>query len=223
MPAEPTSAAYAVLVVEDDPATRERLADAVRAHSELALQAAVGTCAQARVALARQAPRVLLVDLGLPDGDGTALIREAVRHGGTDAMVVTVFGDERHVVGALEAGATGYLLKDSALPDIAESILRLIHGESPISAKIARHLVRRFQPADTAPPAAGAPTLTDREHEVLELIARGYRYDEVALPLQMSTHTVASHIKHIYRKLAVRSRSEAVYEATNLGLIRLKP
>ena len=214
--------AHTVLVVEDDPVTRERLAAAIQSHPELKLLAAVGTCAEASAALAREAPRVLLVDLGLPDGDGVALIAAAARSGVTEAMVVTVFGDEQHVVAALEAGATGYLLKDSPLADIGEAVLRLIQGGSPISAKIARYLVRRLQ----RPVKAAAPrdehALTEREREVLEQIAKGFSYGEVAQSLQMSPHTVASHIKHIYRKLAVSSRGEAVFEAANLGLIRLK-
>lgn len=215
-------AAHTVIVVEDDPVTREHLAAAVRAHPELAVLAAVGSCAEARAALKQQAPRVLLVDLGLPDGDGATLIREATQQAGTDAMVVTVFGDERHVVTALEAGAAGYLLKDSPLADIAESVLRVIQGESPISAKIARYLVRRFQQPATEPPAVNSQTLTEREREVLHLLAKGFSYGEVAQSLEMSPHTVASHIKHIYRKLAVSSRGEAVFEAASLGLIRLK-
>lgn len=215
--------AHTVIVVEDDSVTRERLVAAIRAQPELTVLAAVGTCAEARVALQRQAPRVLLVDLGLPDGDGAALIREATRTGGTDAMVVTVFGDEQHVVAALEAGATGYLLKDSPLADIGEAVLRLIQGGSPISAKIARYLVRRFQPPPKPPSEPrDEQALTERELEVLEQIAKGFSYGEVAQSLQMSPHTVASHIKHIYRKLAVGSRGEAVFEAANLGLIRLK-
>lgn len=211
--------ANTVLVVEDDPVTRDYLAAAVSANAQLELLGAAGTCTEARARLQMRAPRVLLVDLGLPDGDGVDLIREVTRTADTDAMVVTVFGDERHVVAALEAGATGYLLKDSPLADIADAILRLIAGDSPISPKIARYLVRRFR---TSPPAHDADTivLTEREREVLDIMAKGFSYAEVARSLAMSPHTVGSHIKHIYRKLAVGSRGEAVYEATSLGLIR---
>lgn len=120
--------AHTVLIVEDDPVTREYLAAAVSAHPQLQLLAAAGTLTAAHDLLQSQRPRVLLVDLGLPDGDGIDLIRVATRNPETDAMVVTVFGDERHIVAALEAGATGYLLKDSALADIGDSILRLIEG-----------------------------------------------------------------------------------------------
>ncbi len=188
------------------------------------LLAAVGSCAEGLKCLALEAPRVLLTDLGLPDGSGISLIREASRHATTDSMVITVFGDERNVVAALEAGASGYLLKDSGAQDIGEAVLRLINGGSPISAKIARYLVRRFH-ADSGSPARGGngerARLTQREHDVLESMARGFSYSEVAQALEMSPNTVTSHIKNIYRKLAVHSRAEAVFEAAQLGLIRL--
>ena len=102
------TAPYAVLLVEDDANTRERLATAIAAHPELSLQAAVGSCAEARRELGRGRAAVLLTDLGLPDGDGTELIRHLrERELATLPMVITVFGDEKHVVAAIEAGALG--------------------------------------------------------------------------------------------------------------------
>lgn len=214
---------HTVLLVEDDPVTRARLAAAIGATRELQLVGAAGSCAEAREHLSRGAPRVLLTDLGLPDGSGLDLIREVEAEPGTDAMVITVFGDEKNVVAALEAGATGYLLKDSSNEDIGEEVLRLVAGGSPISARIARYLVRKFQPdAGAAHNGGGDAGLTAREREVLERMAKGFNYSEVALSLQMSPNTVTSHIKNIYRKLAVHSRAEAVFEAAQMGLIRLK-
>jgi DNA-binding NarL/FixJ family response regulator len=136
-------------------------------------------------------------------------------------MVITVFADEPHVVSALEAGATGYLLKDSALDAIGAAVVDLMHGGSPISARIARYLVQRFQkvPAPVKPPEESP--LTEREREVLEAIAKGYSYVEVGQALEISTHTVSGHIKHIYRKLAVSTRGEAVFEAVNMGIIHI--
>ena len=215
---------YTVLLVEDDAVTRARLVDAIARRPELELLGAAANCAEAREHLRKRLPRVLLTDLGLPDGNGIELIREVEGKPDVDAMVITVFGDERHVVSAIEAGATGYLLKDSGADEIGDAVGRLIAGGSPISAKIARHLVRRFQsPADPQQPvAAGGAALTEREREVLERMAKGFNYAEVARSLDMSPNTVTSHIKNIYRKLAVHSRAEAVFEATQMGLIRLK-
>lgn len=213
---------HSVLLVEDDPATRERLAAIVRKAAGLELVAALGDCSSALQWLAdKPAPRVLLVDLELPDGSGIDIIRAARRYApGADAMVISVFGDEAHVVAAIEAGATGYLLKDAMADEIGESIMKLVAGESPISSAIARHLLRRFQPVPATPAAAaGAPHLTPREHDVLRLIAKGLSYARMAETLGMSANTITSHIKQIYRKLEVCSRGEAVFEALHLGLV----
>lgn len=142
-------------------------------------------------------------------------------------MVVTVFADEAHVVAALEAGASGYLLKDGSAEYIADSITQMLAGGSPISTSIARYLLRRFRDTPDAAPDGkrgenDAPRLTARESDVLELVAKGFSYSEIGAALGMSVHTVTSHIKHIYRKLAVRSRGEAVFEASQLGLIKLR-
>lgn len=231
--AEEQPARVSVLLVEDDTPTRAHLGRAITANARLDLIGALGTCAEARGALAERRPDVLLTDLQLPDGSGIELIREVrERHAGTQAMVITVFGDERSVISSLEAGATGYLLKDGTSESIGDAILQLVAGGSPISPPIARHLLRRFQagPAATAAPASSAaPTdaaaeetvLTGREVEILRLIAKGFSFPEIARLLGISAHTVTTHVRHIYGKLEVNSRGEAVYEAVSQGLIRM--
>ncbi len=214
---------HPVLIVEDDHATRERLTNIVAATAGLALAGAVGDRAAALALLAQPgfALRVALVDLELPDGSGIDVIRALrSRAPGADAMVISVFGDEAHVLAAIEAGATGYLLKDADADAIGASILKLIAGESPISAAIARHLLKRFR---VAPPPPAAPRLTPRETDVLQLIAKGLSYARIADALQMSPNTVPSYVKQIYRKLEVNSRGEAVFEALQLGLLRPPP
>lgn len=184
--------------------------------------ASVGSRREGLAQLEQNQPDVLLVDLGLPDGDGTDLIREIYLRGySTDAMVITIFGDEKHVIRAIEAGATGYILKDGSNSYIADSIIQLKQGGSPISPPIARYLLNRFHSdqADIDKPEISMPHLTEREVEVLSQLSRGFNFAEIAEILSISPHTVTSHVKHIYRKLAVRSRSEAVFEAVQLGLI----
>jgi DNA-binding NarL/FixJ family response regulator len=208
-----------ILIVEDDPVFRERFADIVRSRPDFALVAAVGSCADALAALRRPRLDVLLCDLGLPDGDGADVVREARRlHPGLDAMVVTVFGDDAHVMRSLEAGATGYLLKDSLPEDFVATIALLRGGGSPIHPTIARRLLERFSSVSRKPVATGV-TLSEREREVLQLVSKGYRVPEIAGLLAISHHTVSSHIKNIYSKLEVSSRGEAVYEASRLRLI----
>lgn len=209
-----------VYIVEDDDVTRRSLCDRMRAQPGFEIPVAVGTCAEIRTALLKGRPDVLLVDLGLPDGNGLDVIAEAAtRHAGLNIMVITVFGDERRVARAIRAGATGYLLKDDQTHEIGAAIHQLLEGGSPISPAIARHLIRHFQPTpeQEADPAIGR--LSSREHEVLALAAKGFSYAEIAQMLGLSANTVASYTKHIYEKLAVSSRSEAIYEASRLGLL----
>jgi len=212
-----------ILLVEDEANTRTMLEQAINADDQCRVMAAFGTLKQAMAWLENHQPDVLLVDLGLPDGDGTELIRDIYSRGySTEVMVITVFGDERHVIRAIEAGATGYILKDAMTDDICTSIKQLVDGGSPISAPIARHLLGRFREtsqAGTKDGESAVPALTRREQEVLSQLARGFSFPEISDILSISPHTVASHVKHIYRKLAVCSRSEAVYEAIQLGLI----
>ena len=212
-----------VTVVEDDPALLARFCRIVAGAPDLSLIAAVGDLASARLAMARQAPDVLLTDLGLPDGSGIQLIRETSRaHPETDVMVITIFGDEEHVLASIEAGATGYILKDSHPEELVGLIAQLRAGGSPISPVIARQLLKRFKVKGEATEQAldpQNPGMTQRESEVLALVAKGFSFAEIARLLQVSPHTVNAHVKKIYQKLAVHSRGEAVYEAGKMGLL----
>lgn len=211
-----------ILLVEDDTPTRQRLAEALQT-SGFAVVVAVGTCVAARAELQAQPPRVLLVDLGLPDGSGLELIAETRENSpDTEIMVITVFGDERHVLAAIEAGASGYLLKDGSSDHIGRSVRQLLDGGSPISAPIARHLLKRMGQEQTQSARDEQLKLTPREAEVLNLVAKGFSYQEIATTLEMTVNTVASHVKQLYRKLSVHSRSEAVFEAVQRGLLTLR-
>jgi DNA-binding NarL/FixJ family response regulator len=218
---------HGVILVEDDEHTRERLARAIAGHPQLRLLGTGASCEEGRALIARLEPDVLITDLGLPDGSGIELIGEARRrHPKLLALVITVFGDEPHVVAAIEAGAMGYLLKDGTADYIGSSILEMIGGGSPISPPIARHLLRRFRsgeppPAEPAPDVSTALRLSDRERDVLMLIVKGFSYAEIANLLGVSAHTVTTHVRGIYKKLEVHSRGEAVYEALALGLVKL--
>ena len=224
-----------VLIVEDEPEFMRRFSNAVLGDAALSLVAAVSSGQAGLAMLDLQAPDVLLVDLGLPDIDGTRLIAHAAEHHpGCDVLVVTMFADDDHVVAAIAAGASGYLLKDASAERIAASIHELRAGGAPISPGIARRVLDRFrlqsrprsgQPAFRAPATpdvaalAEASPLTARETELLRMVAKGFTFDTIGSLLEISPHTVVAHVKKIYRKLAVHSRSEAVYEASQLGLL----
>ena len=210
---------HTVLIVEDDPLARRRLIERVEGNSQVRVVGAVGSVAGARELLNAQAVDILLVDLELEDGNGTTLIRELhTANATTLIMVVSVFGDEQSVIGAIEAGARGYLLKDDSTDRIAESIEQLLDGGSPISPGIARHLIKRFQPEPEAP--VEQRILSERELEVLNLAARGFTYAETADLLGVSVNTISSYTRRMYTKLAVNSRSQAVFEAQRMGLMQ---
>jgi DNA-binding NarL/FixJ family response regulator len=216
-----------VVVVEDDGPTRAFFVGSIAACPELDVAASFPGAVQACDWLRSpgNAADVLLTDLGLPDGSGLDVIRCAIeQHPACECLVVSMFGDEDSVLASIEAGALGYVHKDSAPEDIARTILQMRAGASPISPMIARRVLTRLKelrPAAEAAPAARAdrPQLTGREQEAIELIARGFSYAEIAKLQGVSVHTVQTHIKNLYRKLAVKSGREAIYEARQLGLL----
>ncbi len=215
-----------IVLVEDDGPTRSHLARAIEAQSELTLAGVAANFADGLQLIEAASPDVLLTDLGLPDGSGIDLIR-ALRSRSPEAlaMVITALGDERTVLSAVEAGATGYLLKDGSYDEIGDAVQCLLEGGSPITPSIARTILRRMQPSAASPPperpAPEQPSLSDREAEVLRLIAKGFSYPEIAELLGISSHTVTTYVRRIYEKLEVNSRGSAVYEAVSLGLISM--
>lgn len=234
---------WRVLVLEDDPQTREFFAASVSRCAELALAASFGTVAEAKAWLDDDSNSldVLLTDLGLPDGSGLEVIRHAKRlHPHCEPLVISMFGDEDNVLASIEAGALGYIHKDSTPEDIAQTILDMRAGASPISPMIARRVLSKYlfhkenraiARVDTtqiaiknevfaaASGAARRGLLSPREQDVLALIARGFSYAEIARLQALSVHTVQTHIKNLYGKLSVHSKSEAVFEATRMGLL----
>lgn len=224
---------WRVLIVEDDPEMRGFFEACVVRSPALALVGCVGTVAQAKACLAQPGlgVDVLLTDLGLPDGSGLALIHQArLAHPACETLVISMFGDEDNVLASIEAGALGYIHKDAAPEDIAQTILEMKAGGSPISPMIARRVLAKYaarqagaaaamaSPA-ASPPDADRPSLSRREQEVLGMIARGFSYQEIAKLQGVSVHTVQAHIKSLYGKLAVHSKMEAVFEATRMGLL----
>lgn len=220
-PAAPTS--IRVAVVEDDPAFARAIAQALAAAPDLQLAAMAGNRAEGLALLARAPADVLLVDLGLPDGSGIDVIRAAQeRWPRCDVVVSTAFGDEQHVLAAVQAGASGYLLKDTPAERVVEEIRSVRNGESPISPLIARRVLQLLrQPAEKQEPEPepGPALLSAREAEVLRLVAMGFTYEEVAQRLRISRHTVLTFVRRIYAKLEVNSKMEAVNEARRKGLL----
>jgi len=218
-----------LVLIEDDPFVRRHIADLIQSAEDMCLIGEAGSVAGG-LALLDTMPDLIVLDLGLSDGSGLEII-EAARAAKltTRILILTVFGDETSVISSLTAGADGYVLKDSAETELIGSIRHTLSGGSPISAPVAAYLLRHIRkdsalsatsetPQDDPLEATG---ITPREIELLSLLAKGLSYKEAASVLDISHHTVGTHVKAIYRKLAVNSRSEAVFEAVRSGLIRL--
>ncbi len=216
---------WRVVLLEDDADVRQFFETCIHSRPELELVASFERLAAARQWLDFQTADLLLTDLALPDGHGLTLIKHVAQtQPSCEILVISVFGDEDTVLACVEAGAVGYIQKDTSLVDVGQTIVDIKHGASPISPMIARKVLERLRkqnvPATLVATVSSKLVLTPREANVLELISRGYSYAEIARLNETTLHTVQSHIKNLYSKLAVHSRSEAVFEATRMGLLQ---
>jgi DNA-binding NarL/FixJ family response regulator len=207
------------LIVDDDPGIRQRLANLLHRIEEGVEIAMAGSLADASAMLQSRSFALALVDIGLPDGNGCELV--AWLHANqprTASLIVSAFGHDDTVLAALRAGAVGYLLKEREDIELELSLRSVQRGGAPIDPVIARRILALL-PGAPGQAAAGLH-LPDREREVLELMARGHSNREIGEQMTLSTLTVEGYTKSIYRKLAVGSRTAAVYEARNRGLLR---
>lgn len=215
------------LIVEDLPDLRDWLSEIAReVFPQLEVQA-VGRVDEGLACVAAKAYDLALVDLGLPDGSGIEVVKALQRRQAQClSVVVTIYDDDEHLFPALQAGAFGYLLKEQAREALIAQLQRIVSGEPPLSPPIARRVLSFFgqgRPQAASLQTAEAtegPRLTERETVVLQRVAKGYTLPEIAQQLGLSRHTIADHIKQIYRKLDVSSRAEATLEAARRGLVR---
>lgn len=217
-----------VLIVEDDAAMRQRLQGLIAGIRPDARVELAANAAAAKVHLQQTAFGLALIDIGLPDGNGIELIaRIQTQCPGTACVVITSWGDEETVLSALRAGAIGYLLKEREDAELGIALQSIHRGGAPIDPFVAKRILETLSGSGSpqAVPAASKPVsaddaLTNREEEILRLVARGYSNREIAELTQLSRFTIEGYTKSIYRKLAVRSRTAAVFEAKSLGLLR---
>lgn len=217
-----------LLLVEDEANTRRMLAAALATSPSVGTLDEAATFAEAIGRLEQGGVEVLVTDLKLPDGSGLDIIRRArAQSDEMPIMVITALGTEEVVLDAIAHGADGYLLKSAERTDISSALEALLAGEAPISPAIARHVLKRFRSsvpsepavAGASPARADAVSLSAREQEILKLMGKGIKSTKINTILNITTHTVNTHIRNIYRKLEVASRTEAVYEATRMGLL----
>lgn len=206
-------------ILEDTPESQLWLSEVLQqSFPDIQIHAA-NHIAQALTALNHlSAIDIALIDLSLPDGSGVAVIEWLNRHSPqTICVVASIFDDDSHIFPALRAGAHGYLLKDQPQTAIVQALNGIVTGQPPLSPAIARKLLRHFHEPYVEATAQGG--LTEREKEVLSIIAKGMTMAETANILGLKRNTVAGYVKEIYRKLNVSSRAEAAITAQKMGLI----
>lgn len=206
------------LIVEDLPEAQAWLEEVLlSAFPDMEINIAA-SLHQARDLQSKQDFDMALIDIGLPDGSGIDFVDELNQaSAGTIAVITSVFDDDGHIFSALRAGAQGYLLKDQKKSDLVKMLQGIVDGQPPLSPAIARRVLGYFAPQETLD---AVEKLTNREKDVLALIAKGYTIARVAALLSISRNTAAGYVKVIYRKLNISSRAEATLEASRRGIIR---
>lgn len=208
-----------IAIVEDDPMVRQYFQGIIAMEPGYQILGMAPDIASAD-ALLDQSPDLFLLDIGLPDGLGYDLVPRIKQRTGAKALIISTFGDRETVVKAIMAGADGYLLKDSSPQVILDGMAATLDGGAPVSPAAAIYLLG-FLRAEPEPMAAINPEnrLSQRETELLQAFAKGESYKQAARTLGISPHTVGTHVKSIYRKLEVNSRSEAIREAFRSGQV----
>ncbi len=208
-----------VVIIEDQPDIRDGLASLIGSTAGYSISGLFASMEEALAGLTSSGAIVTLVDLGLPGMsgiEGIRLLKE--RHPDLLLLVLTVYNDDDRIFEALCAGASGYLLKKTAPERLLESIQEVVDGGSPMSPEVARRVVSLFH--EVRPPAKAAHHLTPHEIRLLKLLVEGHGYRTAAAQLGVTTHTISFHLRQIYAKLQVHSKSEAVARAIRVGVIR---
>ncbi len=208
----------AVSIIEDDSQARQILSEWIRRGEGFEFVSEHGSAESALAKLPQEKPAVVLADINLPGLNGIEAVRKLKTVLPTTQFVMlTVYEDADHIFHALSAGATGYLLKQTPRNELLAALRQVHAGGSPMTSNIARKVVQSFQQR-IGPPFADGAELSPREHEVLDLLARGYLYKEIAESLSISLPTVNTYIRRIYEKLHVRSRAQAVAKYAHIPL-----
>ncbi|HEV2437739.1 MAG TPA: response regulator transcription factor [Verrucomicrobiae bacterium] len=214
-PQNPTAVSIAVSIVEDDAPARGILAEWLHRAPGFRCAGRYGSGEAALAALPAEKPAVVLMDINLPGMSGIECVRRLKPLlPKTQFVMLTVYEDADHIFNALAVGASGYLLKRVSRGELLEALQDVHAGGSPMSSNIARKVVQSFLRPTLQ--SSEAVELSPREREVLELLARGYLYKEIAESLRISIPTVNTYIRRIYEKLHVRSRSQAVAKFTHI-------
>jgi DNA-binding NarL/FixJ family response regulator len=204
-----------LLIADDHPVVRDGLRSMLDGQADLEVVDAVANGLQALAAIGRHTPDVVLMDLRMPELDGVETIREIRReHPAVRVLVLTTYDDDADILRAVEAGATGYLLKDTPREALFDAVRAAARGETVLAPAVAAKLMRQMRRPDHG-------ALTDRELDVLKLVARGLTNRAIAAQLHVSEATVKTHLVNAFTKLGVDDRTAAVMTALEQGLLEL--
>jgi DNA-binding NarL/FixJ family response regulator len=209
-----------VLLADDEPLIRGGLAMMLRAEPDITVVAEAGDGEEAVGAAIRTQPDVAVLDIRMPVVDGVEATARIRATAGTRVLVLTTFNLDETVYAALRAGAAGFLLKDAAPAELVAAIRAVVAGHGWLAPAVARTLIHEFAVLPAPHPIGSLQVLTNREREVLALIAQGRSNDEIASELVISRGTVKTHVNRLLVKLGVRDRAQAVMLAYELGLVR---
>ena len=218
-PQEPEQGSISVALIEDQPDIREGLALLIGGTPGYRVVATFGSMEEALPNIGKRLPDVALIDIGLPGMSGVEGIRRLrVQHPELLLLVLTVYGDDERIFEAMCAGACGYLLKKTLPAQLLESLRDVVNGGAPMSPEVARRVVQLFQ--KFRPPESSDHHLSATEMRLLRLLAEGHHYKTAAAEMEISINTVSYHLRSIYQKLHVHSKSEAVAKALRDRLIQ---
>jgi two-component system nitrate/nitrite response regulator NarL len=211
-----------LLLVEDNPLFAEQITDAMRGLPDRwkVLEFSEGLLAKAFAKVALKPFDLALIDLGLPDVSGIEVIRACREHfADMPIVVISVVASETAVLAAIEAGANGYILKDESIEEITKGIEQVLKGVYPLSPRLARYLFKHLSVSSDKPEERLPVKLSPREHETLQGLAQGLSYEQVAESMGVTLSTVQSNVRSLYRKLNVKSQSQAVSMARSYQLL----
>ena len=210
-----------VFIVDDHALVRCGLRAAIEVDGDMVVVGEAGCGEDALDALREIDADLVLLDLRMPGIGGVETCRRLLgRDAATRVVVLTSFDDDEEVIGVLEAGAVGYLMKDASPAALLQALRDVSHGQTVLDSGIARRIIRSNSHAQSTPPPA-PPLLSSRESAVLGLMARGFSNKEIAQELWISEPTVKSHVSHILRKMGTADRTKAVIEAIRLKLVHV--
>lgn len=212
-----------LVLVDDHPVVLKGLSAVLEQESDLEIVALASSGSETLDAARRTQPDVVLLDLQIPEPKGAELIRRlAVVSPASKVMILTTYDDDEHLIEAVGAGAVGYTLKGSPMPDVVDAIRRVSAGESLIEPSLTRKLLDRLSSLSRfEEPVPSTPPITDREQQVLQELVRGASNRQIADTLFISERTVKAHLASIFDKLDVRDRASASATAVKLGLVEL--